>query len=181
MKDVYMGKNWDMEKRSNKHSYIFEIFFIIISQFSHSVMFNSLWPHGLQHARLPCPSPTLEACSNSCPSSQWCHPTISSSVIPFSSSLQSSPASGSFSSQFFGHTPQTPAPSCCTFQGPSSLSGVCMAAARTVWFSFHLGFHRSAVPLSALNVSPLTQTIAPLWGSDLCFSSPTHQGQVQSY
>ena len=61
------------------------------------------------------------------------------------------------------------------------LSGVCMAAARTGWFSFHLGCHRSAVSLSALNVSPLTQTIAMTWGSDPCFSSPTHRGQVQSY
>ena len=50
-----------------------------------SVISNSLWPHGLQHARLPCPSPTPEACSNSCPTGQWCHTTISSSVIPFSS------------------------------------------------------------------------------------------------
>ena len=54
-------------------------------QFSCSVVSNSLQPHGLQHARLPCPSPTLGGCSNSCPLSQWCHPTISSSVIPFSS------------------------------------------------------------------------------------------------
>jgi len=70
-------------------------------QFSHSVASDSLWPHGLQH-RLPCPSPTPRACSNSCPSSQWCHPTISSSVVPFSSCLQSFPASGSFlRSQFF--------------------------------------------------------------------------------
>ena len=59
-------------------------------------------PHGLQHSRLPCPSPTPETCSNSCPSSWWCHPTISSSVVPFSSCLQSFPASGSFPrSQFF--------------------------------------------------------------------------------
>ena len=65
-------------------------------QFSHWVVSNSLWPHGLQHARLPCPSPTPKAYSNSHPSSQWCHPTISSSVIPFSSHLQSFPASGSF-------------------------------------------------------------------------------------
>ena len=65
-------------------------------------MSDSLWPHGLQHARLPCPSPTPGACSNSCPLSQWGHPTISSSVIPFSSCLQSFPASGSFPiSQFF--------------------------------------------------------------------------------
>ena len=62
---------------------------------------DSLRPYGLQHARLPCPSPTPGVCSNSCPSSQWCHPTISSSVIPFSC-LQSLPASGSFQmSQFF--------------------------------------------------------------------------------
>ena len=71
-------------------------------QFSHSVMSNSLQPHGLQHARLPCPLPTPRACSDSWPSSWWCYPTISSSVIPFSSCLQSFPVSGSFPvSQFF--------------------------------------------------------------------------------
>jgi len=70
-------------------------------QFSCSVMSDSLWPHGLQHTRLPCPSPTPGACANSCPLSWWYHPTISSSV-PFSSRLQSFPASGSFPmSQFF--------------------------------------------------------------------------------
>ena len=57
---------------------------------------DSLWPHGLKHTRLPCPSPTPRAYSNSCPSCWWCHPTISSTVITFSSRLQSSPASGSF-------------------------------------------------------------------------------------
>ena len=70
--------------------------------FSYSLVSSSLWPHGLKHARLPCPSPTPRACSNSCPLSQWCHPTISSSVGPFSSSLQYFPASGSFQmSQLF--------------------------------------------------------------------------------
>ena len=64
-------------------------------QFSHSVMSNSLQLHGLQHTRLPCSSPTPRACSNSCPSSQWCHPTTSSSVVP-STYLQSFPASKSF-------------------------------------------------------------------------------------
>ena len=64
--------------------------------FSRSLVSDSLWPHGLQHTRFPCPSPSPRACSNSCPLSQWCHPTISSSVIPFSSCLQSFPASGSF-------------------------------------------------------------------------------------
>ena len=71
-------------------------------QFSHSVMSDSLWTRGRKHASLPCPSPTSGACSNSCPSSRWCHPTISASVIPFSFCLQSFPASGSFQmSQFF--------------------------------------------------------------------------------
>ena len=65
-------------------------------QFSHLVMSDSLWPHGLQHTMLPCPSPTPGAYSNSCPLSRWCLPTISSSVIPFSSCLQSFPVSGSF-------------------------------------------------------------------------------------
>ena len=63
---------------------------IVSVQFSHSVVSNSLWPHGLKHARLPCPSPTPRA---SCPSNQWCPPTILSSVISFSSHLQSFPAS----------------------------------------------------------------------------------------
>ena len=70
--------------------------------FTCSVMSDSLWPHGLQYARPPCPSPTPGVYPNSCPLSQWWHPTISSSVVPFSSCLQSFPASGSFPmSQFF--------------------------------------------------------------------------------
>ena len=71
-------------------------------QFSCSVVSHSLLPHGLQHTRPPCLSPTPRVYSNSCPLSQWCHPTISSSVIPFCSHLQSFPASGSFQmNQFF--------------------------------------------------------------------------------
>ena len=71
-------------------------------QFSHSVMSNSLWLHGMQHARPPCPSPTPRVYTNSCPLSQWCHPTVSFSVITFSAHLQSFPAIGSFQmSQFF--------------------------------------------------------------------------------
>ena len=77
-------------------------------QFSHSVMSGSLRPHRLQHARLPCPSLTPGAYSNSCPSCRWCHPTISSSVIPFSAHLQSFPASGSFQmSRFFASDGQS--------------------------------------------------------------------------
>ena len=70
-------------------------------QFSHSVVSDSLWLHGMQHARLPCPSPTRRDCSNSYPLSQWGHPTISSSAIPFSSYLQSFLASGYFPMRLF--------------------------------------------------------------------------------
>ena len=77
-------------------------------QFSLSVMSDSLWPHGLQHARPPCPSPTFGVHPNSCPLSQWSYPTTSSSVIPFPSHLQSCSASGSFPmSQFFTSDGQT--------------------------------------------------------------------------
>jgi len=69
--------------------------FLFLLLFYHSVMSDSLWPHGLQHARPPCPSPSPGVYSNSCPLSQWCHPTISSSVVPFFSCPQSFPASGS--------------------------------------------------------------------------------------
>ena len=83
-------------------------------QFSCSVVSNFLWPHGLQHARPSCPSPTRGAYSNSCPLSRWCHWTSSSSVVPFSSHLQSFPTSGSFPvSQFFtlgGQSIGVPAP-----------------------------------------------------------------------
>ena len=72
------------------------IFQLRIFQFSCSVVSDSLRPHGLRHTRPPCPSPTHRVYSNSCPLSWWCHPTISSSVVPFFSCLQSFPASGSF-------------------------------------------------------------------------------------
>ena len=76
--------------------------------FSCSVLSDYLWPHGLQHARYHCPSPNPGVCSNICPPSQWCNPTISSYVIPFSSYLQSFPASGSFPmSQFFASCGQS--------------------------------------------------------------------------
>ena len=82
--------------------YLFCLTISIFCQFSCSVMSDCLQIHGLQHTRLPCPSPTPGAYSNSSPLSRWCHPTISSSVVPFSSHLQSFPPSGSFPmSQFF--------------------------------------------------------------------------------
>ena len=83
------------------------IIYISSIPFSHSVVPYFLQPHELQHSRLPCPSPTPGACSNSCPLSQWCHPINSTSVIPFSC-LQSFPASGSFPmSQFFASGSQS--------------------------------------------------------------------------
>ena len=79
-----------------------EIQVCVSLKFSHSVVSNSLQPHGLQHDSLPSPSSAPRACSKSCPLSQWCHPTFSSSVVPFSSCLQSFPASGPFPmSDFF--------------------------------------------------------------------------------
>ena len=78
------------------HSFVYVLLLFSSVQFSRSVVSNSLWPHELQHARPPCPSPTSRVHSNSCPSSRWCYPAISSSVVPFSSSPQSLPASESF-------------------------------------------------------------------------------------
>ena len=75
----------------------------IVVQSRRSVVSSSLWPHGLQHATPPCPSPIPGAFSNSCPLSWWCHPTISSSAVPFSSHLQSIPASGFFSNESAFH------------------------------------------------------------------------------
>ena len=84
------------------HLWQYEKYSYFSVQFSRSVMSESLCPRGVQHTRPPCPSPTPGVYSNSCPLSQWCHPITSSSVIPFSSHLQSFPTSGSFQmSQFF--------------------------------------------------------------------------------
>ena len=81
---------------------LYVVYMFNLVQFSRSVMSYSLWLHGLQHTRPPCPSPTPGVYLNSCPLSQWCQPTISFSVIPFSSHLQSFPTSGSFqTSQLF--------------------------------------------------------------------------------
>ena len=92
--------------------------------FSCSVMFDSLWPHGLQHVWLPCPSPSPGVWSNSCTLSQWCHPTISSSVIPFSSCLQSFPASGSFPmSSLFASGGQSTGPLASAIVLPISIQG----------------------------------------------------------
>ena len=96
-------------------------------------MSNSLQPRGLQHVRLPYASPTPGACSNSWPLSQWCHPTISSSVIPFSSCLQSFPASGSFQmSQFFPSGGQSFGASVSASVLPMNIQG--LISFRMIWF-----------------------------------------------
>ena len=93
---------WKKLRKTQTDWKIHPVFEFSSVQFSHSVLSDSLRPHESQHARPPCPSPTPRAYTNSCPLSQWCHPTISSSVVPFSSCPQSFPASGSFQmSQLF--------------------------------------------------------------------------------
>ena len=99
-------------------------------QFRSVAMSDSLGPHGLQHARPPCPSPTPRVYSNSSPLSQWCHPTISTSVVPFSSCLQSFPATGSFQiSQLFTSGGQSIGVSASTSIPPTSVPLFCEAAA----------------------------------------------------
>ena len=94
---------WMKAKTSWQQDTLSELNHLLMSvQFSCSVVSDSLWPHELKQARPPCPSATPRACSNSCPSGRWFHPNNSSSVVPFSSCLQSFPASGSFQmSRFF--------------------------------------------------------------------------------
>ena len=94
--------DWGLNLDLLNYGQTFSVWATISVQFSRSVTSDSLQPHESQHARPPCPSPTLGVHSNSCPSSRWCHPAISSSVIPFSPCPQSLPASGSFQmSQLF--------------------------------------------------------------------------------
>ena len=100
------ARTWKRPRCPLADKWIRKLWYIYIMeysvQFSRSVVSDSLWPHGLQHARPPCPTPTPGVDSNSYALNRWCHPTISSSVVPFSSRLQSFPASGSFQiSQFF--------------------------------------------------------------------------------
>ena len=111
---------------------------------SHSVMSDFSWPHGLQHARLPCPSPSPRTCSNSCPLTQWCHPTILSSVIPFSSCLQSFSESGSFQmSQFFALGGQSIGVSALASIAPMNYSW--LISFRIDWFDLLLSMGLSRV------------------------------------
>ena len=109
---------------------LWEVLWEIFSSHEQPLLFlffivsDSLQPHGLQHARLLCPSPSPGACSNSCPLSRWCHPTISSSAVPFSSCLLSFPASGSFPmSRFFASGGQSIGASASAPVLPMSIQG----------------------------------------------------------
>ena len=144
-------------------------------------MSDSLWPHGLQHARPPCPSPTPGVYLNSCPLSQWCHPTISSSVIPFSSCPQSFPASGSFPmSQLFASGGQSigVSPSASVLlmniQDWSSLGW-------TGWISLLSHVQFFGTPLTVAFQAPLSMEFSrqEYW-SGLPFPSPGDQTQVFS-
>ena len=132
-------------------------------------MSYSSWSHGLQHARPPCPSPTLGAYLNSCPSSQWCHPTFSSSFIPLSSCLQSFPASGSFPiSQFFASGGQRIGASASASVLPVNIQG---------WFSFRIDwFDLLAVQEILKSLLQHHSSKASLFGAQLSLwsSSPIH-------
>ena len=98
---LLQAQSFQKGRERDAKRFLLNNYFILLIQFSSVTQFDSLQPRGLQHTRLHCHSPTPGACSNSCPSSQWCHPTILSSVVPFSC-LQSFRASGSCQmSQFF--------------------------------------------------------------------------------
>ena len=117
---VTTNTQWAITEGSNKPFIQGQQFLLCNCQ----VLSDSSWPHGLQHARLPCPSPCPGVCSNSCLLSWWCHPTISSPVIPFSSRLQSFPASGSFPmSQLFPSSCQSTGVSASTSVLPMNIQG----------------------------------------------------------
>ena len=163
---------------------------IRFSQFSCSVVSNSLWTHELQHARLPCPSATPRTYSNSCPLSQWCHPTISSSVVPFSSHLQSFLASGSFPiSQFFESGGQSIGVSASTSVLPMDIQDWFFF--RMDWLDFlavqgtlgslleHYSSKSSILQLSAFFIVQLSQPYMTT-GKTIALTRQTFVGQVMS-
>ena len=133
-----MRKNSEYWRYQSIFSYSTRIFSCSIFssvQFSHSIVSDSLWPHGLQDTRPPCPSLTPRAYSHSYPLSRWCHPTVSSSVVPFSSCPQSFPASGSFQmSQLFASGGQSIGISASASVLPMNIQDWCPLG-WTVWIS----------------------------------------------
>ena len=131
----------------------------------------SLWLHGLQHTRPPCPSPTPGACSNSCPLSHWCHPTISYSVIPFSSCLQSLPASGSFlMHQFFTSGGQSTVVSASASVLPVNIHDCSLGI--SIFLKKSLVFPIPLFPAVSLHCSlkkAFISLLAVLWNSSFCW------------
>ena len=125
-------------------------------QFSRSVVSTSLWPHELQHAMPPCPSPTPGVHPNSCPLSRWCYPTISPSVVPLSSCLQSFPASGSFQmSQLFTSGGQN--------IGVSASTYLCIKSHFISHFWCYVAFHCVDVPYNFLILFFFGPFLLPTW------------------
>ena len=126
----------------------------------------------------PMHNSALSPCFHGCPAFLHRHfPPQSPPSHPLDQSLHSQQHSSPLDCSTI---PQLQLPATAPSRGQAFLSGICIAAARTVWFSFHLGCHRSALSLSTLNVFPLTQTIALMWGSDPFFSSPPAEGRSSS-
>jgi len=140
-------------------------------QFSCSVLSDCLQPHGLQHARPPCPSPTPRVYSNSCPLSRWCHPIISSSVVPFSSHLPSFSASGSFPmSQFFASGGQSIRVSASTSVTHKTISGNSWERkSRDLFF-----------PIRNCNQENLSKCVHPAWESGTLSGPPWPQAYLPS-
>ena len=162
--------SWRSSSGRNTHFFLLSQFYfqyIKLLLFSRSVVSDSLWPHGLQHARLPCPSPSPGACSNSYPLSQWCHPNISSSVVPFSSCLQSFQASGSFQmSQLFASDGQSIGASASASVFPMNIQD---------WFPFRL---TSWISLQSKGLSRVFSNTTiqkhQFFGAQLSFWSDSH-------
>ena len=147
----YETDPWQVKCRSNS------------VQFSRSVVSNSMQPHGLQHARPPCPSTMLGVYPNSCPLSQWCHATISSSIIPFSSCLQSFPASGYFPvSQFFTSSGQSIGVSASASVLPTNIQGW-IALGLTGWIFLQ------SKGLSRVSFPSFEVVCCSMSGSNCCF------------
>ena len=151
----YSLNDWNIAPPSCNNQSIFSQFI----QFSHSVVSESLRPHELQHARPPCPSPTPGVHPNSFPFSRWCHPTISSSVLPFSSCPQSSPASGSFlRRQFFTSGGQSIGASASASVFPMNIQGLFPLGWTSLTSLLSKGFSRSspAPQFKSINCSVLS-------------------------